>query len=419
MRIAEVAPLAEAVPPRAYGGTERVISWLTEELVRRGHEVTLFASGDSVTSAELVPLVNEGLRIPGKLDTYLIEQMVQLEVVASRADEFDLIHYHCDYHHFPLSRRSRTPTLTTLHGRLDLPGLSTVYGAYSEMPLVSISDAQRLPLDANLNWWATIHHGLPKNALKFNPHGGDYFAFLGRISPEKRLDRAIAIARALETPLKVAAKVDPADRKYFETTIEPLLDGPCVELIGEIGDKDKSEFLGKARALLFPIDWPEPFGLVMIEALACGTPVVAFRNGSVPEVLVHGETGFIVDDLEAAIFAASQVASLDRARCRNHFERCFSVESMTTGYEHAYERLVERQRAPLSQRGKSSLVASGAHLKEPRLSATPMATVSEAQRHAAPLNGGRPLAGSELNKALTPQHHSGTGADSTARASRL
>src|SRR6187401_281299 len=216
MRIAQVAPLAEAVPPRAYGGTERVISWLTEELVRRGHEVTLFASGDSATNAELVPLVDEGLRLAGKLDTYLIEQMVQLEVVAARADEFDLIHYHCDYHHFPLSRRSRTPTVTTLHGRLDLPGLPVVFGAYPEMPLVSISDAQRLPLDANLNWWATVHHGLPKHSLEFNPYGGNYFAFLGRISPEKRLDRAIAIARALGTPLKVAAKVDPADRKYFE-----------------------------------------------------------------------------------------------------------------------------------------------------------------------------------------------------------
>lgn len=351
MRIAQVAPLAEAVPPLAYGGTERVISWLTEELVRRGHEVTLFASADSVTTAELVPLVNEGLRLAGKLDTFLIEQMVQLEVVAARAHEFDVIHYHCDYHHFPLSRRSRTPTLTTLHGRLDLPGLPTAFGAFPEMPLVSISDAQRRPLDVPLNWWATIHHGLPKESLVFNRQGGDYFAFLGRISCEKRLDRAIAIARALGTPLKVAAKIDPTDRKYFETTIEPLLDDPIVEMVGEIGDADKSEFLGNAKALLFPIDWPEPFGLVMIEALACGTPVVAFRNGSVPEVLVDGETGFIVDDMESAIAAARRVESIDRSRCRAHFERHFSVEIMTQKYEQAYERLVERRAVPSSKRG--------------------------------------------------------------------
>ena len=355
MRIAQVSPLAEAVPPRAYGGTERVISWLTEELVRRGHEVTLFASADSVTQAELVPLVDEGLRLAGRLDTFLIEQMVQLEAVAERAHEFDVIHYHCDYHHFPLSRRSRTPTLTTLHGRLDLTGLSTVFGAYPEMPLVSISDAQRVPLDVELNWWATIHHGLPNDSLTFNRYGGNYFAFLGRISSEKRLDRAIAIARALSTPLKIAAKVDPTDRKYFETTIEPLLDDPLIEMIGEIGDADKGEFLGNAKALLFPIDWPEPFGLVMIESLACGTPIVAFRNGSVPEVLVDGETGFVVDNMEDAIFAASQVDSIDRAKCRAHFERCFSVETMTQNYEGAYERLVERAQAPASHRAAATV----------------------------------------------------------------
>lgn len=359
MRIAQVAPLAEAVPPRAYGGTERVISWLTEELVRRGHEVTLFATRDSVTSARLVPLVDEGLRLAGKLDTFLIEQMVQLETVATRSHEFDVIHYHCDYHHFPLSRRSRTPTLTTLHGRLDLPGLTTAFGAYPEMPLVSISDAQRQPLDVPLNWWATIHHGLPKDSLEFNRYGGKYFAFLGRISCEKRLDRAIAIARALSTPLKVAAKVDPTDQQYFEQTIEPLLGDPLVEMVGEIGDADKSEFLGNAKALLFPIDWPEPFGLVMIEALACGTPVVAFRHGSVPEVLVDGETGFIVDDVEAAIFAASQIDSIDRVRCRAHFEKCFSVETMAHHYEQAYARLVERRGAPASKRGSIGRSSSG------------------------------------------------------------
>ncbi|HEU5074308.1 MAG TPA: glycosyltransferase family 4 protein [Polyangiaceae bacterium] len=354
MRIAQVAPLAEAVPPRAYGGTERVVSWLTEELVRRGHEVTLFASGDSVTSARLVASVDEGLRLAGKLDTFPIEQMLQIDAVTCRAREFDVIHYHCDYYHFPLSRRISTPTLTTLHGRLDLPGLTRAFGAYPEMPLVSISDAQRQPLDVELNWWATVHHGLPKDLLAFNRDGGKYFAFLGRISQEKRLDRAIAIARALDTPLKVAAKVDPMDQKYFETTIEPLLGDPLVEMVGEIGDADKGDFLGNAKALLFPIDWPEPFGLVMIEALACGTPVVAFRNGSVPEVLVHGETGFIVDTLEEAIAAAGQVESIDRARCRAHFERCFSVETMAKNYEQAYERLLERSTAPASRRASST-----------------------------------------------------------------
>jgi len=355
MRIAQVSPLAEAVPPRAYGGTERVISWLTEELVRRGHEVTLFASADSITKAELVPLVDEGLRLAGKLDTFLIEQMVELEAVSARAHEFDLIHYHCDYYHFPWSQRSHTPTLTTLHGRLDLPGLSRAFGAYPEMPLVSISEAQRTPLDADLNWWATIHHGLPQDSLAFNRHGGDYFAFLGRISCEKRLDRAITIARALSMPLKIAAKVDPTDRKYFETTIEPLLDDPLIEMVGEICEADKNEFLGNAKALLFPIDWPEPFGLVMIESLACGTPVVAYRNGSVPEVLVDGETGFVVDNMDDAIFAASQIESIDRAKCRAHFERCFSVETMTQNYERAYERLVERAAAPSSRRTSASV----------------------------------------------------------------
>ena len=364
MRIAQVSPLAEAVPPRAYAGTERVISWLTEELVRRGHEVTLFASADSVTNAELVPLVDEGLRLAGKLDTFAIEQMVQIERVAARADEFDVIHYHCDYHHFPVSRRGHTPTITTLHGRLDLPGLPTIFSAYPEMPLVSISDAQRLPLGGDLNWWATIHHGLPKDSLAFNRYGGHYFAFLGRISCEKRLDRAIAIARALSTPLKIAAKVDPTDREYFESTIEPLLDDPLIEMVGEIGDTDKSEFLGNAKAVLFPIDWPEPFGLVMIEALACGTPVVAFRNGSVPEVLLDGETGFVVDNMEDAIFAASQVDSIDRAKCRAHFERCFSVETMTQNYERAYERLMERA-APSSRRASASARSHNGRPKAP------------------------------------------------------
>ncbi len=349
MRIAQVAPLAEAVPPRGYGGTERVISWLTEELVRRGHEVTLFASADSATAATLVPMAEEGLRLAGKLDAYLIYQMLELEEVHRQSEQFDIIHYHCDYHHFPLSRRSATQTLTTLHGRLDLPGLPEIFRAYPEMPLISISDAQRAPLGSGLNWWSTIHHGLPKSSLQFNPTGGDYFAFLGRICPEKRVDRAIEIARAVGTPLKIAAKVDPADKKYYEQKVRPLLKNADVEWIGEIGDDQKSEFLGNAKATLFPIDWPEPFGLVMIESLACGTPVIAFNHGSVPEVLEHERTGYWVEDLETAIRCAERVSQIDRHDCRASFERRFSVEAMTDQYLSAYESLIQ---SPSKRRGR-------------------------------------------------------------------
>jgi glycosyltransferase involved in cell wall biosynthesis len=340
MRIAQVAPLAEAVPPHGYGGTERVISWLTEELVRRGHEVTLFASADSSTKAHLVPLVPRALRLAGAMDSYVVEQALALESVAQRNQAFDIIHYHCDYHHFPWSRRSSVPTVTTLHGRLDLPGLPRIYGAFPEMPLVSISDHQRLLLGNDFNWVTTIHHGMPLDALEYRGEPGEYFAFLGRASEEKGLDRAIAIARALRTPLRVAAKVDDVDRAWFERVIRPLLAGPYVDLIGEIGEDQKSEFLGRAKALLFPIDWPEPFGLVMIEALACGTPVVAFRHGSVPEVLENGKTAFLVGNLEEAIEKAARVDDLDRATCRSEFERRFSAGIMTSQYEAVYERIV-------------------------------------------------------------------------------
>lgn len=343
MRIAQVAPPAEAVPPRGYGGTERVISWLTEELVARGHDVTLFASGDSRTAAKLVPIVPEGLRLQNALEAYLIHQLLEFEMVARRAHEFDVIHYHCDFHHFPFSRRCAVPSVTTLHGRLDLPGLGEVFAAYPEMPLVSISHAQRAPLSPDLNWHATVHHGLPQTLLPFNPQGGEYFAFLGRISAEKRLDRAIEIARATEIPLKVAAKVDNADREYFTQAIEPLLDGPYVEMVGEIGDAEKGEFLGNAKALLFPIDWPEPFGLVMIESLACGTPVIAFEHGSVPEVLRHGHTAFVVHDMPAAIAAAKSISQIDRRECRRDFEARFSVQAMAHSYEEAYARILEKR----------------------------------------------------------------------------
>lgn len=364
MRIAQVAPLAEAVPPLAYGGTERVISWLTEELVRRGHEVTLFASADSKTSAELVPLIPKALRLADAMDSCVVEQMLAFEVVAERSREFDIIHYHCDYHHFPWSRRSLTPTITTLHGRLDLPGLRRIYRGFPEMPLVSISDAQRLPLGNGYNWVATVHHGLPPELLDYRDAPGEYFAFLGRASPEKRLDRAIEIARALRTPLKVAVKIDRQDEPWFERVIRPLLDGPYVEMLGEMGEDGKSEFLGRAKALLFPIDWPEPFGLVMIEALACGTPVIAFRHGSVPEVLEHGKTAFLVDDMEGAIAAAARWDELDRAVCRAEFEKRFSVAAMTDAYEAAYESL-QRQRASPLKRGARPIHTAGtsAHLR--------------------------------------------------------
>ncbi len=339
MRIAQVAPLYESVPPQLYGGTERVVYQLTEELVRQGHEVTLFAAGDSRTSAELVAMCPRALRLdPGCVD-HLAHHLVMFDTVAERAEEFDIIHYHVDYLHFPVSRRSTVPHVTTLHGRLDLPELPFVYEHFSEMPVVSISEAQRKPLPM-ANWVATIHHGLPCSQFQFHAKPGDYFAFLGRISPEKRVDRAIEIAKRVGIPLRVAAKVDKADAEYFKQQIEPLFDDPLVEFLGEIGERDKSEFLGNARALLFPIDWPEPFGLVMIEAMATGTPVVAFRGGSVDEVIDDGVTGFIVDDLDRAVAAAERITELDRARCRATFERRFSSSTMGNRYAALYQKMI-------------------------------------------------------------------------------
>lgn len=352
MRIAQVAPLAEAVPPKAYGGTERVVSWLTEELVRRGHDVTLFASGDSVTRARLEPLVPNALRLENKLALFHAHTMLQMELVADLAHEFDIIHYHVDYHHFSLSRRSKIPNVTTMHGRLDLPDLALLFDCFREMPVVSISDAQRTPLP-QANWVGTVYHGLPRELLAYQGDPQGYFAFLGRTSPEKGLDRAIEIANTLRHPLRVAAKVDQADRHYFEQVITPLLDSPYVEFIGEINDQQKSEFLGNAKALLFPINWPEPFGLTMIEAMACGTPVVAFTNGSVPEVLTHGETGLLVDNMKDAIAAAEHIETLDRRACREVFEKRFSVEAMTNGYERLFERLIAAPRATRIGQNKS------------------------------------------------------------------
>jgi glycosyltransferase involved in cell wall biosynthesis len=343
MRIAQVAPLYESVPPKYYGGTERIVSYLTEELVRQGHEVTLFASGDSETRARLVSTCRRSLR----LDKHCVDQMVyhilMLEQVFRRAHEFDVVHFHIDYLHFPLSRRQPLTQLTTLHGRLDIPDLVPLYREFPDMPVISISDAQREPLP-RAKWEATVYHGLPDDLYRFRMEPGTYLAFLGRISPEKRVDRAIEIARQVGIPLKIAAKVDRVDRDYFRCAIAPLLQETLVEFVGEIGDGEKDEFLGNAYALLFPIDWPEPFGLVMIEAMACGTPVIAYRQGSVPEVMEEGCTGFVVDELDEAVDAVRRVPELSRRRCREVFEQRFTATRMARNYVEVYDRLISRQR---------------------------------------------------------------------------
>ena len=344
MRIAQVSPLAESVPPRLYGGTERIVSYLTEELVRQGHKVTLFASGDSRTSAELHPIVDTALRFDDSIKDPHVFNLLQFEAVRERAREFDVIHFHTEYLHFPLVRElALHNVVTTLHGRLDLPGYEEVFAQHRDVPVVSISNDQRRPLP-HANWQGTVLHGLPRDVCRFEPAPRDgYLAFLGRISPEKRADRAIEIARRAGMKLRIAAKVDAADREYFEAEIEHLLAQPHVEYVGEIGERDKCEFLGQARALLFPIDWPEPFGLVMIEAMSCGTPCVAWRAGSVPEIISEGENGFIVDSIDAAVAAVHRVPDLDRARVRESFEQRFSVERMTHDYLEIYRRLLQRR----------------------------------------------------------------------------
>jgi glycosyltransferase involved in cell wall biosynthesis len=339
MRIAQVAPLAESVPPKLYGGTERVVSWLTEELVRQGHDVTLFASGDSGTSATLVPCVPRGLRLEGVRD-HTASILVMLNEVLQRAHEFDIIHFHVDLLQFPIFQNLFSKCVTTLHGRLDLADFHPVYRAFPAMPLVSISDHQRRPAPQPVNWMATIAHGLPEALYPFSPRGGDYLAFLGRIAPEKRPDRAIEIAKRAGIPLKIAAKVDPADQDYFAHVIEPMLDHPLIEFVGEVDDRQKNEFLGNALALLFPIDWPEPFGLVMIEAMSKGTPVIAWRRGSVPEVVDENVTGFVVDSIDGAVRAVGQVRGLDRMAVRRRFESRFTTFQMTRGYLAVYARLL-------------------------------------------------------------------------------
>jgi glycosyltransferase involved in cell wall biosynthesis len=336
MRIAQIAPLAESVPPRLYGGTERIVSYLTEELVRHGHDVTLFASGDSVTSAELVPCSVEALRLDPSVRDPVPHYMLMLDQVCERADEFDILHFHIDHFHFPLFRRMADRTLTTLHGRQDVPDLRGFYFGFRDLPLVSISDAQREPLP-HANFIATVHHGIPLDLHEpvLAPRGG-YVAFLGRISPEKRPDRAIRIARRLGIPLKIAAKVDKADEAYFRDCIEPLLHGPGVEFIGEINEREKQSFLGEALALLFPVAWPEPFGLVMIEAMACATPVLAFRCGSVPEVIDDGVTGRIVQSEQEAVPALAEILSMDRRLVRQRFEERFAATRMARDYIRLY-----------------------------------------------------------------------------------
>lgn len=341
MRIAMVAPLIEAVPPALYGGTERVVSGLTEELVRRGHRVTLFASGDSQTSAELVACCPRGLRLDNTVRDSVAYTLIELEEVYRRAAEFDVIHNHVDYLAFPFARFAPTPTVTTTHGRLDLPEVRQLYARYAEQALVSISRDQRRYLPAQ-RWVGTVHNGIDLTHFHFQPTAGDYLVFLGRISPEKRPDRAIEIARAVGMRLVIAAKVDKADRDYYEQVIAPMIRScPLVEYIGEVNEREKDVLLGGAYAYLFPIDWPEPFGLTMVEAMATGTPVIAFRAGSVPEVVIDGVTGFICDSMDAMIDAVSRVTSIDRAACRAHVERSFSTMAMAEGYLHVYQTMAD------------------------------------------------------------------------------
>lgn len=347
MRIAQVAPLFESVPPQGYGGTERVVSVLTEELVRLGHQVTLFASGDSRTRARLCAPCPRSLRLDRSCVDPMAYHALMYERVFQAAGDFDLIHFHTDYQHYALSRRYDTPVLHTHHGRLDMPELIPLFQEFREIPVVSISNAQRGPVPW-LNWQATIYHGFPKNTHPYNATPSDYLVFLGRISPEKGLDEAVRIAVQVGMRLKVAAKIDPRDQQYYEQVAKPLMAHPLVEFIGEVGGQDKDRLLGDARALLFPINWPEPFGLVMIEALACGTPVIAYRRGSVPEVIEHGVTGFVVTTADEAAAAVGKLDTISRATCRQAFETRFSTARMADDYVSVYQRLVARARPPFA-----------------------------------------------------------------------
>jgi glycosyltransferase involved in cell wall biosynthesis len=358
MRIAQIAPLTEAVPPARYGGTERVVSWITEELVARGHDVTLFASGDSMTAATLEPMWPRALRRDRSVLDPIALHMLMLERVRQRAHEFDCLHFHLDYYPFSLFSRQPTPFVTTLHGRLDLPEHQPVFRTFSSIPVVSISDAQRSPLP-HAGWVRTVHHGMPLELLTPRPQVPRYLAFLGRIAPEKRVDAAIRIARVAGLPLRIAAKVDQADREYFERDIRTLLDQPGVEYCGEITDGEKAEFLSGSIALLMPLDWREPFGLVMIEAMACGTPVIAYRRGSVPEVVEDGISGFVVDDEASAVAAIARLPLLSRETTRRRFEERFSVGRMVDEYLDVYRSLIEGRVAQLRHDRLADLAAAG------------------------------------------------------------
>lgn len=358
MKIAQIAPLAEMVPPTRYGGTERIVSYLTEELVRLGHEVTLFASGDSKTSASLRPACRQALRLDSHISSPLAPTIMLLEDVYSMSKEFDIIHSHVDFIGFPLARRCGTPVLTTTHGRLDLPELIPVFNEFSDMPLASISNAQREPMQW-ANWEATIHNGIPRELYSFHSHPNSYLVYLGRITPEKCPDQAIEIAKRAGIPLRIAAKIDPVDRAYFHREIEPLLSHPLIEFVGEITDEEKDAFLGNALALLAPFDWPEPFGLVFIESLACGTPVITYPRGSVPEIIDHGTTGWICHSLDEMVEAVNHVHLLDRYHCRQVFVSRFTAERMVQEYLHTYEKLLRNRRGLLTIQelllGKSSM----------------------------------------------------------------
>ncbi len=340
MRIAQVSPLWESVPPKLYGGTERIVSYITEELVAMGHDVTLFASGDSETSAKLEAICPQALRLNTGIFNRDAPLIMQQERALGVSGNFDIVHSHLDFLGFPVARRNAVPMVTTLHGRLDLPELEPIFREFSEMPLVSISASQRRPLPW-ANWAGTIHHGLPRNLYNFHPKSEGYLAFLGRISPEKRPDQAIEIAKRAGIPLKMAAKVDPADRVYYEAAVEPLLNHPLIEFVGEISDAEKNDFVGNAMALVCPYDWPEPFGLVLIEALACGTPVLAYRRGSIPEIIDHGSTGFVCETVDEMVEAVGQVALLERRRCRAAFDERFTADRMARDYVALYERILE------------------------------------------------------------------------------
>ena len=378
MRIAQVAPLCESVPPRLYGGSERIVSYLTEELVRLGHDVTLFASGDSVTAAELAPCVPVALRLNQTVRDPIPYFMLMLGRVAERADEFDIIHFHIDQFQMPLFHSMAARTVTTLHGRQDSADMRALYAGFPDMPLISISNAQRTWIP-NANIVATVYHGLPIKLLEptYRPRGG-YVAFIGRISPEKGIERAIAIARVVGIPLRIAAKVDKVDEQYFREKVAPLLDDPGIEFIGEIGERAKSEFLGEAQALLFPIDWPEPFGLVMIEAMACGTPVLAFRNGSVPEIIDNGLTGRIVSSIDEAILALPEVMALDRRAVRRRFEERFTAARMAKDYVSVYRKLLKNA----SIADEPTLAPSLTPTIQPVLSPPEASTLPMARRYA-------------------------------------